>query len=337
MQTLQNHFSMAHTPLARIPWGRRACLALLIAAIALGGCGRAISSPSPADSDGKPAVSADATAAGKSSETTSKPITGEKKPANAKGDALAKLKKEDVTAALSVLPNTLTEQFLFQEILPEGAEVSSWHYMNSGGQYWEGVNEADYRMDKVKLQEFYANLVGLNPNEPLLDNLSGNYKDAGLAFDLKELTDEAGKPLVRVTLERKAVNFGKHLSASDLLQGLPFPIPDLTGTKLTRFVYDAPAHEMHGGFFWLVVYETEAAMEDTFAVYEAMDGYETLQGHRTWKSDEGTACEIVGGMADSNFTLRVEKIDGPTADALDGRTYRTRVEIRLTDDSGRMY
>ena len=151
------------------------------------------------------------------------------------------------------------------------------------------------------------------------------------------MTDESGKPLVRVTLERKDVDFGKHLSANDSLQGLPFPIPDLTGTKLTRFVYDAPAHELHGGFFWLVVYETEASMEETFAAYEAMDAYETLQGHRTWKSEEGTACEIVGGMADADFTLRVEKIDGAAVDALDGRIYRTRVEVRLTDDSGRMY
>ncbi len=313
-------------------YGRTACLAILIGILLLTGCGRVLSPTSYEDADKTSTGNAD-TAKSEEGNTST-----ESNASPAKNNrSLSKLKKEDMMAVLSILSETITNQFLFEEILPEKAEVSSWHYTNGGGQYWEGVNEADYRIDKAELQSFYAALLRMNPNEPPLDSVSGYFNDTRLEYALTEQTDNAGKPFIRVTLNRKAVDFGKHLPATDLLQGLPFPVPDLSGTKLVRFVYDAPAHEKNGGFFWLIVYDCEPAMEDVFATYEAMYDYQTLENHRMWKSDEGTACEIVGEVADSDFTIRVEKNDASAADPLDGRTYRTRVEIRLTDDSGRLY
>ena len=317
---------------------------MLACALLLAGCGRTAHSLSSDDSSDSNAAASGVTAAGKTAGTADKSSTPDAKTTTDKGkksagkdDTLSHLEKEDVVALFSTLPETVTSQFMFQDILPVNPEASSWHYMNGGGQYWKGTNEADYRIEKEKLQAFYATLLNVNPNEPPLDSLSGYYKDSGLSYDLKEMTDAAGKPFVRVTLERSAVNFDANIATSGIMQTMPFPVPDLTDTKLTRFVYDDPAHEKNGGYFWLVVYECEDAMEDVFASYEAMQGYQSIENYRTWKSDEGTACEIVGTIADSKFTLRTEKLDTPEADPLDGRTYRTRVEIRLTDDTGRMY
>lgn len=130
--------------------GNHLIAVLLACALLFAGCGRTARWPSPEGSSDSNAAASGVTVAGKTSGTADKSSAPDAKATTDKGkksagkdDTLSRLEKEDVVALFSTLPETVTSQFLFQDILPENPEASSWHYMNGGGQYWKGTNEAD--------------------------------------------------------------------------------------------------------------------------------------------------------------------------------------------------